>query len=185
MRDESHGRSTRQHGDAGVVGLICGSSHNIETVSKPNPLLTLSTIHQSALMFGTPQLAHSCTSLRPGHPECPTSTATAVYADLWPRITVFRLLCVLPTSPNCPQRFVSCSKATEKTAAGSDETPPRADRLNLLRFLMLPAHPAQDFKWLRHGRANQIGHSSVCDTEGSEVISQYVSVCPTFVQPLA
>ena len=37
------------------------------------------------------------------------SKPTAFYADLWPRGTVFRRPCVLPTSADRPQLFVSCS----------------------------------------------------------------------------
>ena len=40
----------------------------------------------------------------------PHDVSTAFYADLWPRRTVLRLLCVSPTSQNRPQLFVSGSR---------------------------------------------------------------------------
>ena len=54
--------------------------------------------------------------------------ATAFYADLWPRRTVFRQLYVLPTSRDRPCLFVSCSDAINGSRVKLHTAFPRADK---------------------------------------------------------
>lgn len=57
--------------------------------------------------------------------------ATAFSADLWPRTTLCRLLCGLPTSPNVLRIFKNCSNDGQSLLAGQ-----RPCSENAIRFLV-------------------------------------------------